>query len=153
MEHKNRISLAGQWYGFFSYGPEYGEELEGQKVIFSLLIEETFNNKFKGKCIELEGIGASTEVSTIEGFIENNFISFRKEYSTYYTIDEEGKEGLHEDLLQPRLSYAGTYNTDKQIFSGAWEIWSNERAAGDGTFVDICTGQWEISKDHTLYGV
>lgn len=101
MEDKNRILLAGQWFGYFSYGPEYGDQLEGERVIFSLLIEQVFNNKFKGKCVELEGIGASTEVSFIEGYIENKFISFRKEYSNYFTIDEFGKEGKHEDLLHP----------------------------------------------------
>jgi len=153
MEDKNKILLAGQWFGYFSYGSEYGEQLEGERVIFSLLIEEVFNNKFRGKCIELEGIGASTEVSLVEGFIEHQFISFRKEYPSYYTIDEFGKEGKHEDLLHPRLSYSGTFNKISQIFSGAWEIISNERPAGEGTFVDIYTGYWEMSKDQNLHNL
>lgn len=153
MNDKNSILLNGQWFGYFSYGADYGEQLEGERVIFSLLIEEVFNNKFKGKCVELEGIGASTEVSFIEGFIENKFISFRKEYSTYFTIGEFGNEGKHEDLLHPRLSYTGIFNEETQTFSGEWEIITNERPAGEGTFVDICTGQWEISKDNTLYGL
>ena len=153
MEGNNQIVMAGQWYGYYSYGPEYGDKLEGEKVIFSLLIEEVFNNKFKGKCIELEGIGASTDVSTIEGFIENSFISFRKEYPTYYIIDERGKEIPYEEQLHPRLSYSGSYNPAKQTFYGSWEIWSYERPAGEETLVDIATGKWEISKDHTLYGV
>lgn len=149
----DKINLAGQWYGYFSYGKEYGDLLEGERVIFSFLIEEVFNNKFKGKCIELEGIGASTEVSRIEGFIEDQCISFRKEYSTYSTIDEFGKEGKHDNLLEPRISYIGTFNENTEIYSGSWEVWSNEIQAGVDTLVDIFTGKWEISKDHTLYGL
>lgn len=152
-DKKNKINLAGQWYGYFSYGKEYGDLLEGERVIFSFLIEEVFNNKFKGKCIELEGIGASTEVSIIEGFVEGQFISFRKEYSIYSTIDEFGNEGKHEDLLQPRISYTGSFNENAEIFSGSWEVWANEIPAGEDTLVDIFTGEWEISKDHNLYGL
>jgi hypothetical protein len=153
MKDKNSVSLAGQWFGYFSYGPEYGEQLEGERVIFSLLIQEIFNNKFKGKCIELEGRGASTEVSHIEGFIENNFISFRKEYSTYYTLDESGNEGKHLPFLHPRLSYTGSFNQSNETFSGTWEIIANEIPAGEGTFADVFTGHWEISRNHELYGL
>ena len=153
MEDKNSRTLTGQWFGYFSYGPEYGEKLEGERVIFSLLITEVFNNKFKGKCIELEGIGASTEVSHIEGFIENKFISFKKEYSAYFTIDEFGNEERYEPLLHPRLSYTGSFNEPNETFSGNWEIISNETPAGDGTFVDIFTGHWEISRNYGLYGL
>ena len=148
-----KVSIAGQWYGYYNYGPEYGPELEGEKVIFSFLIEEVFNNQFKGKCIELEGIGASTEVSTIEGFLDNKFISFRKEYPTNFTMDEQGVEAKSEDYLSPRLSYNGQFNEKTNTFSGTWEIWSNERPAGEGAFVDIDTGDWEISKDSSKYGV
>lgn len=153
MEDLNKIVIAGQWYGYFSYGPEYGPELENEKVIFSFLIDEAFNNQFKGKCIELEGIGASTEVSTIQGFLETKFISFRKEYSTYYMFDENGKEAIHEDPGNPKLSYKGEFDEETKTFTGTWEIWSNERPSGDGILVDICTGNWEISRDNAKYGV
>lgn len=153
MADYNRISIAGQWYGYFSYGPEYGPELEGEKVIFSFLIEEVFNNQFKGKCIELEGMGASTEVSKIEGFLENEFISFRKEYLTNYLIDEFGNELKDEKSSLTRLSYTGHFDENTKTFAGSWEIWTNEVSFGEGAFVIIQTGNWEISKDHIKYGL
>jgi hypothetical protein len=153
MEDKNKLIISGQWYGYFSYGPQYGSELEGEKVIFSLLIDEVFNNKFKGKCIELNGIGASEEISKIEGFIENNFISFRKEYSEYFSIDTEGNTMKSEDSECHELSYEGTYNFVTKTFSGDWEIWFNEKAVGEYNYIQLGKGTWEISKDATKYGV
>ena len=153
LEEETTISLAGQWFGFFNYGPEYGALLVNERVIFSILMEEVFNNKFKGKCIELEGIGASTELSTIEGFLENEFISFTKEYPNNSVIDENGNEVIYDGALNVRLSYKGQFNRFNQSFKGTWEIWSNEVPAGDGVFVNISTGNWEISRDPARYGI
>jgi hypothetical protein len=150
MQEKNRV--AGQWFGYFSYGPEYGPELEGEKVTFSLLIEELPSGQFRGKCIELKGIGANHEVSTINGFIENNFISFTKEYNTFKSIDEIGNEVDYKGS-PPRLSYKGHFNSYSQTFGGSWEIWANEEPYGDGAFVDVCTGLWEIGREAAAYGV
>ena len=97
------IFVEGQWYGYFSYGPDYGPELEGEKVVFSLLISLRGDGQFVGKCIELEGIGASREVSIIKGFVDGTSISFQKEYATYGTIDEQGNEGIYQGSLAPRI--------------------------------------------------
>jgi hypothetical protein len=150
---QEKVSIEGQWFGYFSYGPEYGPELEGEKVVFSLLVEQLNDGQFVGKCIELEGIGASREVSTITGFMDGNNISFKKEYSNYFTIDEQGNEGVHEASLAPRISYQGVYDAKTSSFNGSWEIWANEVSYGDGTFVDLCTGSWQISRESSSYGV
>jgi len=152
-EKETTLSLPGQWFGFFSYGPEYGALLVNKKVIFSILIDNVFNNQFKGKCIELEGIGASTELSTIAGFLENEFISFTKAYPTNNFIDENGNAVEVAGTVNMRLSYKGQFNRFNQTFNGIWEIWSNEVTAGDGVFVNISTGTWEISKDPAQYGI
>jgi hypothetical protein len=147
------ISVQGQWYGYFSYGPDYGPELEGEKVVFSLLISQQGDGQFVGKCIELEGIGASREVSTIKGFVDGSTISFQKEYATYSTIDEQGNEGSYQGGLEPRISYQGVFDAKTNSFNGSWEIWGNEVPYGDETLVDICTGNWQISRQSSTYGV
>jgi hypothetical protein len=101
----------------------------------------------------LDGIGLSEEISIIHGFIETNFISFRKEYKTYFTIDENGNESKYDDPLHPRLSYNGQFDFSTESFYGKWELWGNERPVGDDTLVDIATGTWEISRDSKRYGV
>jgi hypothetical protein len=148
-----KIELEGQWFGFYSYSEEYGETLSGEKVVMSLLFEKVFNNKFTGKCIELSGVGASEEISQIEGFIENDFISFKKEYQTYYQFEEDGTIKKIEDSGTHELSYEGVYDFDTKAFSGIWEIWFNERAHGEYNYVRIGEGTWELSKNSTRYGL
>ena len=131
MDDTNRITIiAGQWCGHFIYGPEYGPNLVGEQVVFSLLIDNVFNNQFKGKCIELEGIGASTEVSTIEVFLDKEFISFKKEYPTDSSIDKYGNECAYEGTGSPRLSYIGQIHRETNTFTGTWEISTNHEKYG-----------------------
>jgi|GEM_PF-765257 len=150
---EERINLSGQWFGCYTYGPEYGEFLDGQSVSFSLLISEVFNNKFKGQSIELEGIGASEELARVEGFIENRFVSFVKEYKNNGLIDEDGNLLPAEDKSANRVLYNGNYYPPEKKFVGTWEIWANEEPFGDGAFVTLSTGTWEISRDGALYGI
>ena len=153
MKQENKINLHGQWFGYYSYGEEYGPNLHGEKVIFSLLFDEIFNNKFKGKCIELSGIGAVEEISSIEGFIEDDFISFQKLYSGKYVIDEEGNSLETNDPSSHELSYEGKYDYLTKIFNGKWEIWLNDKSSGDLNYILIGSGDWEMSKDSNKYGV
>jgi hypothetical protein len=53
----SELLYIGQWQGFFSYGPEYGEIVHGQEVEFRLFIEEYNEGQFSGKVIDWEGIG------------------------------------------------------------------------------------------------
>ena len=142
MGAKNNIS--GQWFGYFSYGIDYGPKLYDERVVFSLIIEELIDKKFKGTCIEIEGIGASTEVSKIEGSLIDSFITFKKEYPTNYEIDDKGNEI---EILEPithELVYMGVFNQDTNCYIGTWEI----------TKLDYtCTGKWEMSRDRFKYGI
>ncbi len=149
----DRIDLSGQWFGCFTYGPEYGDLLDGQSVSFSLLINQVFNNKFKGQTIELEGIGTSEEIARVEGFIENRFISFVKEYRNNGLIDEHGNLLPSDDKSGNRVLYNGNYIQTEKKFIGTWEVWANEEPFGDGMFVSLSTGTWEISRDGSLYGI
>lgn len=142
-----KISLSGQWTGFFVYGPEYGEKMHGEKVQFRLFLQETDDGQFEGKGVDIEGIGANFDEAVIKGFMEGTFISFTKEYEEYFFI-EDGNKILDADLSPfPRLSYTGEYNERSKTFSGQWEIWTNERSFDTGTLVDIGTGFWEMIKD------
>ena len=147
MSNKNSDKLSGQWVGHFAYGPKYGEQLEGEKVFFRLFLEDKGNGQFQGRCYETEGIGASEELSIINGFIDNNLISFTKEYPTDSVIDEGGNTFVNTSPSNQRLIYTGEFSSEKNMYIGMWEIWMNERSLGDGTLVDICTGSWQMTFD------
>ncbi len=141
------INLSGQWVGHFTYGPEYGEEMQGEKVQFRLFISEFGDGQFKGTSVDTEGYGANFDTAVINGFLADDFISFTKEYPDYFIIGEEGEKVKDSSIVNPRLSYEGEYNFHSKSFSGEWELWTNEELAGDGSIVDISSGTWVMNKD------
>ena len=132
----NAISLGGQWVGYFSYGPEYGKELYGQKVEFRLFLDDLGNGEFAGKCIDTKG--SDFQTSIIKGFVVEDFINFFKEYPNHFIIDEDKPGHI--------LTYSGFYDNKEQSFKGEWEIWTNDRSFTDGSF-DVLTGSWAMEKD------
>lgn len=147
------MELHGQWFGFYEYGEHYPEEVTGEKVIFSIHIEKLADNKFSGKCIELTGTHLIEEISFIEGFVEDNFISFQKNYKGKYGFDEEGRPVQPEDDFLHELNYEGQYDAVSGCFTGEWEIWQNDRLPGDLNYILTGAGYWEMSKDAARYGI
>jgi len=138
-------AIAGQWLGHFRYGPEYGK-LEGEKVVFSFIIEALPDGQFRGKCYELEGIGANSSVSFIRGYTEQRAIHFVKEYTTEYQIDEDGTV-MESDLANPSiLTYDGEFDYRINSYTGQWEIEMNVGPTIHGDLLEFCTGSWEMTK-------
>lgn len=142
----NVINLSGTWKGHFTYGPEYGEELFNQKVYF-LLHLKSHGKEFEGTSVDIEGVGANYETAVIRGFIEDDLISFVKQYPKNYSIDPDGT--THNDLSKPspEIQYTGHFHPRKKTFSGDWEMVIESFEHGDGWFEETCSGQWEMSKD------
>ena len=143
----NSINLSGQWIGHFTYGPEYGEEMHGEKVQFRIFINEFRGGQFQGTSVDIEGFGSNMDTAIINGFLADDFISFTKEYPDYFVLDVNGQKIIDPSNVKPRLSYEGHYNFRSKTFNGQWELWANEELAGDGSIVDIFTGTWEMLKD------
>ena len=145
----NSIFLVGQWVGQFVYGQEYGDEIFGEKVQFRLFVEKFEAGEFTGKSVDVDGFGANLNEAIIKGFIQDDLISFTKEYQPYFIIDETGNTCNDPSNQKPRLSYKGVYNKNQQSFCGEWEFWTNEILDGErGSFVDIFTGTWDMKKDN-----
>ncbi len=141
------IDFTGQWIGHFSYGPDYGENLVGEKVEFRLFIDDFSNGEFTGRSVDIEGIGANFELAQLKGYVDGHFISFTKEYPFLYGLDEDGNSIENRNKQHPPVAYSGEYNQNTKIFSGQWELKMEIEPVGDYWLEDICTGTWEIRKD------
>jgi hypothetical protein len=140
-------NLTGQWLGHFTYGPEYGDELHGEKVEFRLFIQTHSNGAFKGTAVDLEGIGANFQQALIQGFLDNDLISFTKAYPHYYAIDEWGNSSTHEDLTHPIIHYEGIHNRRLNTFAGKWELCMDIGPVGEFWVEEVMSGTWEMGKD------
>lgn len=139
-------SMTGEWQGYYIYGPEYGEKLSGEKVEFRLSLLDTGDNEFEGKCLDLNSSISTNNPAFIKGFMEDDFISFTKEYKTFYSIDKDNKVTPYSPMEKPQLNYDGYYNPESKSFSGNWEFTGREDIYGDGYYVELATGTWEMKR-------
>jgi hypothetical protein len=147
------VDLNGQWFGFYKYGPEYGPKVEGEKIIFSIIIEQQDDRSFTGKCVEINGIGASSEIARLQGYIDDTFISFVKHYKKHPTLDSAGNPVELDSVSSTRLMYSGTIDLETDTITGKWEIWLDDVDAPEGDPSEVTTGTWEISRDPARYGI
>ena len=138
--------LVGQWLGHFEYGPEYGEERIGEKVHFRIFIDSFHNNEFIGKCVELEGVGASDQISQIRGNMKDSLISFTKKYPLAFYVDAGGNAVLDESRPPHVVNYSGEYNHETQTFSGEWDIRLDTEERIFGKSQQVASGFWEMRK-------
>ncbi|HUC80196.1 MAG TPA: hypothetical protein VMR70_04735 [Flavisolibacter sp.] len=131
--------VSGNWEGYFEYGIEY--QCAGERVRFQLKLEEFDYGQFRGECTELEGVGVNTEVATIEGFMEADFINFTKTYPSP-NKDEFGNEIKGHYLI----IYTGNYDWHTMSFSGAWEILSFNEVDINGNMLTTGDGKWKMSR-------
>ena len=146
LDMEQKPLIAGQWMGYFDYGPEYGPEFYGEKVTFSFAIQQLDNGQFEGKCIELDGLGMNPGIATIRGYIDGNSIQFTKEYPQDFEMDIKGnsvKSSLHQ---KPLLTYYGEYDNTENAFIGHWELEANYGPTVKGDLITIDTGSWQMKR-------
>lgn len=143
--YASSFSIAGQWLGQFEYGPEYGE-FYGEKVTFSLVLDDLGNGRFVGKCYELEGVGASPEPAAIKGFTDGHSIHFAKEYQKHYGLEQDGTLVDMKYPADPILTYDGEYYQRTGSFSGTWELEIPLGSSPDGYEFELVSGKWEMSR-------
>jgi len=111
--------FTGRWTGIYSYGEDYSDAHMDLPVRF--VIEMTVQDGIvKGTCIDQDDYAGPDNPASIEGFIENNFISFIKRYSCFWQRDEDGNPILFPDIPSHEVHYSGYFNDG--VFSGEWEI-------------------------------
>lgn len=139
------ILYIGQWQGFFRYGAEYGKTIGGQEAEFRLFIEEYCDGHFSGRIIDWEGIGANGEVSTVNGLLNNDLISFTKQYSTAFGLDNMGNSITIEGVPGHSVMYEGRFDSKLKSFSGTWKIQLSIRSINKSVVNNVATGTWRMA--------
>jgi hypothetical protein len=136
----------GQWQGFYQYGPAYGEYVEGKEAEFRLFIEEFKDGEFKGRAIDWDGFGTNGEVSLVNGFVEDGFISLTKKYSRSYIIDEWGNHLEEEGKEGHIVEYEGFFDRASNCFTGTWEIVTDLEHTQELTLQHVVGGTWSMHR-------
>lgn len=138
------LLLEGQWTGVITYGPEYGE-FEGKELYFEAQFIQTADT-FNGTAIDTGGAFPQEEEATISGFIEEDEISFVKQYPYDGIIEEDGTVISDKNKPGPEINYFGKYNALNGTFEGTWEIATDAFEYGYGWFENVATGTWTMKR-------
>ncbi|MBM3417500.1 MAG: hypothetical protein FJY17_01090 [Bacteroidetes bacterium] len=142
----DNLLCIGQWQGFYSYGPEYGEYVESKEAEFRLFIEEITKDEFSGRVIDWDGFGVDGEISEVKGFISGQLISFIKKYPNCRLMDKFGNVEVVEDMPSIEVLYKGEFDSAKGSFAGKWEI-SQDVEEEEGLINKyITTGIWRLHR-------
>jgi hypothetical protein len=136
----------GQWRGFYCYGPEYGDMLQGKEAEFRMFIEEYNDGRFSGRVIDWEGVGANGEVSKLNGSLNGYLINFTKEYSASLIIDEWGNTTTDPNIPGHTVIYEGRYDPQAKCFSGSWIIAMNAGTIDAPLIENFSSGTWRMSQ-------
>ena len=105
--------------GHYIYGEPYPNKLQETPVPFE--IEWTLTDgMINGICIDGGDKKNFDTPSTINGFIENNMISFIKTYPKYWNIDEHGETRIFDEIPAPEIHYYGIFIDNH--FEGTWKM-------------------------------
>jgi hypothetical protein len=140
------ISFSGKWKGEFVYGPEYGD-IEGEKATFMFFVDKNDETGFEGRSFDIDGVGVNAEVAIVRGFIDDDMISFIKQYPTTVVFQQDGSLETISTKPSPEIHYIGEYNERLQMFKGSWEMVWSEVKQGEGYLEYLCTGKWEMRKE------
>lgn len=132
------MELTGMWAG------EYVNRLN-KTVPF--VIEMTCDDGFiKGSCIDENS--SFNKPATIEGFFDNDTISFIKKYPCSWKYDEKGNMQLFPNLPSPAIHYYGRFYKDPShdLFSGEWEMFAAQRDENGNIVPSAAVGNWTMRK-------
>ena len=137
------MNLTGNWQGFYEYGSGYELPYFGQRVNIKASITD-LNGSFTGE-IEEDGSVFSVKLeATIQGFIEDGFISFVKKYSKKPIIIEHSTT-INYESGSLEIEHEGIVDAQNNSIYGNWFI--IETITDEfGTFENSSQGIWLLTK-------
>jgi len=115
------MKLKGQWEGYYEYGAGYSLPYFGQRVKMTVSFEGT-NDNFKGTIEEEETEFSVSHLATIQGFCEEDYISFVKTYPVHPFIEEDGESVKIDKNDTLEVDYQGYIDEENKALYGSWSI-------------------------------
>ncbi len=105
-------------------GNYFQVDLNGNEIPFRFRMDVELNEKlsFTGKVWEDEFSGLSGKELTVKGYIDEDHISFVKQYPCAYEIDENGEVLIDESRKGHHVIYDGYWDEVNGCWLGEWEV-------------------------------
>ena len=135
--------LTGKWKGSYNYYDEDDQFCDETYFEMDILID---NGVITGEINDADEKVTIPMVAKVDGFCENNSISFIKQYPALWYIDEKGNVIIDESKKHPEIHYQGDIKDD-EIF-GTWSIYTKAQQYGYGYFEEVTQGTWTVKKEN-----
>ncbi len=137
----SNININGLWTFVVVYGAEYGD-LENQELIFEAEFSQN-EDTFTAVGIDKSGVGMSSDLAKIRGFLDGDTISFVKQYEFSHYASEDGNTIIDKNNVGHEINYFGTYDSTSDLFYGDWDITTRPK----GFWYDLtATGTWTMRR-------
>ena len=144
---ENSIKISGVWNGELTFGEEYGPDLQNKTKQFRLVLDEK-DGDVTGECIDTGGTGVIPEPATINGFFEEDMVSFIKQYPACYIIDQKGGTMMIPEKISPEFNFSGYYNAEKDTFEGDWHVVFEIKQLTFGFAEYALSGTWSMKREN-----
>ena len=83
----------------------------------------------------------------VRGFIEDNFVSFSKQYQSTIILEDDGTETLVKGLPGQEIAYWGVYDSLTSTLEGKWEFLVYLDKYEDGYIESVFWGTWKLIRN------
>jgi hypothetical protein len=144
----NKTNINGIWKGFYELGESYGPNLAGRRTNFVMNLVEA-DGLIEGECNDMVKESNASRAE-IKGFIENEMISFIKQYPVHIFIKQDGERIIDENSNHPIIEYTGYYDNETNKYAGTWEMVTKTimmNITGEKEIGEYySSGEWEMSR-------
>ena len=136
--------IQGTWFGEYSINDGTNEQPDIKYFHFELRVKED-ENGFTGKFIDKT---LKTHDSEIQGFLDNDFISFLRNSSQQAQIVENLRLKFENKEKKIEFHFSGNYIETEDCYQGFWEVEVEEEREGlqDSFLDETRVGAWYMRK-------
>jgi hypothetical protein len=132
------------WKGKYCYEEEFNDS---KSFAFELKIDCTAN-EFQGISIEEEFTTLTNDSPTVNGFIDNDHISYTLQYPYQFDIAEDGSTIIDRSKPGHEVIYEGYFNAETGNWEGEWEIEVDEiKLAQELYQTHSISGSWKMKME------
>lgn len=138
------MDINGKWKGYYEYGIGYDLPFFGSRVEMEVDFSES-DSKISGTVNEVPSQFSVDASAKIEGFIEDEIISFIKTYPIIPLINADGKTVNHEGNLE--IIHTGFVDIKNNAIYGEWMIEEEFANENEHKEIDTLSGIWLLKRN------
>ncbi len=134
-------TLNGKWLGTYSIDTELEQDVKEFRFELNLRVED---DDISGEINDISEKDQSPGIAKITGFIDDNEISFIKQYPALFLRNEDGEIIIDKTKEHPEIHYHGVISENSM--EGEWDMEAGVLFKVGQFHSQLITGSWKIEK-------